>query len=156
LADPFEARTGVLMEAPTLGAMIAGRLGPVERTLALAAVEAADVPAGARHPDHALAVDIAAARAEAAQRHRVDFRARGLGRIGAGIEAHDRPGIRPQRAPDRAVDRVRHYRIEHLGDALILRRIHRLVRLDIVVALAVAVGVEDERGPSLCFRRVAR
>src|SRR5262249_58789856 len=79
LADPFEARAGVPIEAPTLGALIAGRLGPVERTLALAAVEAADVPAGEGHPDHALAVDIAAARAEARPPHVVEFPERGLG-----------------------------------------------------------------------------
>src|SRR5215468_6916743 len=40
-------------------------------------------------------------------------------------------------------------------DALVLGRIGRLVRLDIVVTLAVAVGVEDERRPALRLRGIA-
>src|SRR5262249_59479753 len=119
--------------------MIARGLGSVERTFALAAVEAADVAARERHPDDALAVDVAAARTEAGQRDVVDFRKRGLRRVGAGIEPYDRAGARAQRTPDRAVDRVRHHRVEHLRDALVLGRIDRLVGLDVVVALAVAV-----------------
>src|SRR6478735_5259077 len=64
-ADAFEARPRILVERPALRAMIAGRLRSIERTFALAAVEAADVAACERHPHHALAVDIASARAEA-------------------------------------------------------------------------------------------
>src|SRR3981189_2891993 len=64
-ADAVEARPRILVERPALRAMIAGRLWSVERTLALAPVEAADVAARERNPHHALAVDIAAARAEA-------------------------------------------------------------------------------------------
>ena len=135
--------------------MIAGRLRSVERTLALAPVEAADMAACERHPHHALAVDIAAARAEARHRYVVDFRQRGFRRVGAGSEPHDRAGAGAQRPPDRSVDRVRHDRVEHLGDALVLGRIQRLVGLDILVALAVAVGVEDERRPALRLRRIA-
>ena len=135
--------------------MIAGRLRSVERPLALAPVEAADVAACERHPHHALAVDIAAARAEAGHRYVVDFRERGLGRVGAGREPYDRAGAGAQRPPDRAVGRARHDSVEHLGDALVLGRIQRLVGLDIFVALAVAVGVEDERRPALRLRRVA-
>jgi hypothetical protein len=45
LLDAFEARTGIGMEAPTLGAVIAGGFRPVQRPLALAAVEAAQVTA---------------------------------------------------------------------------------------------------------------
>ena len=135
--------------------MIAGRLRSVERTLALAPVEAADMTACERHPHHALAVDIASARAEAWHRNVVDFRQCGFRRVGAGIEPHDRARAGAQRPPDRAVDRVRHHRVEHLGDALVLGRIQRLVGLDIFVALAVAVGVEDERRPALRLRRIA-
>src|SRR5271169_50150 len=43
---------------------------------------------------------------------------------------------------------------EASGDALVLLRIDRLVRLDIGVALAVAVGVEHQRGPALRLRGV--
>src|SRR5262249_43616480 len=153
LADAFEAGPRILVERPALRAMIARRLGSVERTFALAAVEAADVAARERHPDDAPAGGVAPARAEAREPGVVDFRKRGLRRVGAGIEPHDRTRARAQRAPDRAVDRVRHHRVEHLRDALVLGRIDWLVRLDIVVALAVAVGVEDERRPSLRLRR---
>src|SRR5438094_686316 len=58
-------------------------------------------------------------------------------------------------APDRAVDRVDRDRIEAGHDALVLCRIDRLVRLDIIVALAVAVGVEDQRRPALRLLLVA-
>src|SRR2546429_7084520 len=64
LADAFEAGPRILVQRPALRALIAGRLGSVERTPALAAVEAADMTARERHPDHALAVDVAAARTE--------------------------------------------------------------------------------------------
>jgi len=37
------------------------------------------------------------------------------------------------------------HRIKAGDDALVLARVDRLVGLDVVVALAVAVGVEDER-----------
>src|ERR1700704_2822985 len=47
LADAFEAGAGVLIDGPALGAMIAGGGRPIERALALAAVEAAEV--AARH-----------------------------------------------------------------------------------------------------------
>src|SRR5262249_2541312 len=69
LADAFEARPRILVERPALRAMIARRLWSVERAFALAPVEAADVAAGERHPDDALAVDVAAARTEAGQRN---------------------------------------------------------------------------------------
>ena len=100
-------------------------------------------------------VDVAAAQAEAGHRDVVDFRQRGLGRVGAGNEPHDRARAGAQTYPDRAVDRARHHRVEHLGDPPVLGRIGRLVGLDIVVALAVAVGVEDERRPALRLRRIA-
>src|SRR5262245_51248500 len=43
LADALEARARILIEAPALGAVITGGRRPVERSLALAPVEAADV-----------------------------------------------------------------------------------------------------------------
>src|ERR1700716_4240183 len=43
LTDTFEARAGIRIDRPTLGAMIAGGVRPVERTFALAAVKAAEV-----------------------------------------------------------------------------------------------------------------
>src|SRR3954462_3875932 len=148
-ADAVEARSRILVERPALRAMIAGRLRSVERPLAFAPVETADVAACERHPHHALAVDIAAARAEAGHRNVVDFRECGFGRVGAGREPYDRARAGAQRPPDRTVGRARHDSVEHLRDALVLGRIQRLVGLDIFVSLAVAVGVEDERRPAL-------
>src|SRR5262252_7759014 len=57
--------------------------------------------------------------------------------------------------PDRVVHGARHDAVEGGEDALVLRRIERLVRLDIGVALAVAVPVHHDRRPALRFRRVA-
>src|SRR5262249_8350587 len=65
VADAFEPGAWVLVERPTLGAMIAGCGRSVERSLALAPVEAADVTAPERDPNDTLLIDVAAARAEA-------------------------------------------------------------------------------------------
>src|SRR5271170_3383466 len=54
VADAVKARTRVFVELPAFGALIAGGVRAVERTLALAAIEAAEMAAGQRHPDHAL------------------------------------------------------------------------------------------------------
>jgi hypothetical protein len=89
------------------------------------------------------------ARPEARHRHVVDFSKRGPGRIGARIDPDDRAGARTQRPPHGAVGGAHHHRTEHLCDPLVLGGIDRLVGLDIVVALAVAVGVEDQRRPAL-------
>ena len=43
------------------------------------------------------------------------------------VDAHDRARVASQRSPHRAVDRARHHRIEAAGEALVLRRIGRLV-----------------------------
>src|SRR4029434_10650450 len=68
LADAFEAGPRILVERPALRAMIARCLWSVERTFALAAVEAADVAARERHPGDALAVDGGGAPTGARQR----------------------------------------------------------------------------------------
>src|SRR4029077_8680390 len=88
LADPVESRTRVLVERPSLGAVIARRLWSVERPFALASIEAAEMPARQRHPDDALAVDVGAARAEAGRRHVEDLGQRGLWRVRSERHAH--------------------------------------------------------------------
>src|SRR6266478_8589048 len=90
VADAFEAWARVFGEFPTLGTMIAGGIGAVERPFAQAPVKAADMAARERYPDDPLAVDIAAARTVARQRDVVDFRQRCRGRVGARIDANDR------------------------------------------------------------------
>src|SRR5439155_10224654 len=141
-------RARILVERPAFGAMVAGRLRAVHWALALPAVELADVAAGERDPIHAILIDVAAARAEARHRDVEVLGQRGLGRIRAGHDAHDRTRIGADGTPDRVVDGAHRDRVDHLAEAAILGRIHRLVGLGIRSALAVAVGVEDERGPA--------
>src|SRR5207253_4707762 len=57
-------------------------------------------------------------------------------------------------APHRAVA-ARRDAVERHVDAAVLVGIERLIRLGVFVALAVAVGVEDERGPTLRLHFVA-
>src|SRR6266436_3485800 len=45
LTDTFEARAGILIDRPAFRTMIAGGVRPIERTLAFAAVKAAEVTA---------------------------------------------------------------------------------------------------------------
>ena len=59
-----------------------------------------------------------------------------------------------RRSPDRPI-RGRRDGVETVGDPLVLRGVERLVRLDVRVAFAVAVGVEHERGPALRLFLVA-
>ena len=61
------------------------------------------------------------------------------------------PRTDPQIEPS---DRARRHAVERRVDALVLRRIDRLIGLDVGVALAVAVGVEDEHRPALGLRFV--
>src|SRR5437899_9016318 len=68
LADAFEPGSGILVEGPALGAVIACRLRPSQRCFALAAIETAEMSAGERDPHDAVAVDVRAARAEAWRR----------------------------------------------------------------------------------------
>ena len=151
LSQPLESRTRIFVESPALGAMIAGRLRPVERTFALAPIKTAQVTARQRHPHDALAVDVAAARPETRQRYIVDFCERGLRRIASGNKPHDCTRIAPESTPNRAVHRIWHNSVETSNDAFVFGWIHRLIRLYVLVALAVAVGVEDKRCPALRF-----
>ena len=152
LADALEARAGILIEGPALGAVIAGRLGAIKRSLAFAPVEAAHVAAAERHPDDALAVDIAAPRAEVGFRDVIDFREHGRRRVGTGIDPHHLALAAKHAggAPDGAVHWVWHHRIESGIDPLVLGRIHLAFHADIAfVAFAVAVGVHHHGAPAL-------
>src|SRR5262245_38376535 len=73
-----EAWSGILVQRPTLRAMIAGRLGPVERTFALAAVELEQVTGGAGPPQPAVGADVAAAQADALFRNGIELAELGL------------------------------------------------------------------------------
>src|SRR6266403_354633 len=158
LADSLEARAWILVEGPALGTMIAGGCRAVERSFALAPVEAPDVAAAHRGPHDALLVDVGTANAEIRLRYVVDLRERGSRRVWPGSHPDDRRSAAEcaDRAPDRAVDGARHHGVEAAGDPLVLGRIDRLIGLHVVVTLAVAVGIEHERGPSLRLGGVAR
>src|SRR5262249_34832411 len=100
-------RAGQTIECPALGAVLAGRGRAVERAFAFAPVEGAEMAARERRPGDALAVDVAAARRVARQRHFVDLGERGLGWVRARIDPHNRARIAGHGAPDRAIGRRR-------------------------------------------------
>ena len=88
------------------------------------------------------------------ERRLVDFGQRGVGRIRSRVQPNHGARESELRAPHRSVGRGRH-RVERAAEALVLRRIERLIGLDVLVTPAVAVGVEDERRPALRLRLVA-
>src|SRR5262249_55851654 len=143
----LEARTRIAIERPALGAVVAGRVRAVERALALAAIEAHEAAVRGRAPDDAVLVDVAAADAVALLRHVVDFR---QFRLRIVTQEARRAAEHADGVPDRAVGRMRHHSVGTgaPGDALVLGGIGRGVRLDELVELAIAVGVEHERRPA--------
>src|SRR5262245_7390743 len=117
-------------------------LGSLENR-ALAAVERGQMAARERHPHHVLGIDIHAAWAIARRWYFVDFRERSLRRIGLGrIKPHHVPREGERGAPHRAIDRARSDAVEGYVDAPILAGIEWLVRLGVLVALAVTVGIK--------------
>src|SRR5262249_36817749 len=140
----LELRPWKAVERPALGAVLASGVWPVERAFALAAVEAAEVPARERGPEHAVAADIAAARPVAREGRLVDLGDRGVRRVRARRDANDVPGVAHRGPPHRAVERIDVDAVHRDLHALVLRRVERLARLDPFVAPAVAVRVEDE------------
>src|SRR6185437_2297704 len=140
-----ETRPGELVQRPALRTLIAGSLGSVQRALALAAVELAQVAAAKRHPHHAVAVYVCPTHAEAGQRHVVD-----LAELRTRVETNQRAGkLERHRSPHRAVGRVGHDRVERARDALIELWIRRLTRLDPFIAAPVAIGIQNKRCPPL-------
>src|SRR5206468_10635551 len=137
---------------PALGAQLAARrLGSVLRLLALPAIEARHVAARERRPHHAVGGHVDAARAPGALGRYEDLGERGLGGVGPGDDADDVAGLvhaaeadSHRLAPDGIVHRARHDAVE--------RGCQPRVAL---VALTVAVGVDDDGRPALRLRRVA-
>src|SRR4029077_21254130 len=97
----LEPRPGDRIERETFRAFVPA-LGarPVERALAFAPVETRDMPRVERHPHHAVAIDVAAANAEAGQRNFVDFRERGVRRVATRGHPQDVNGVSEIRSPD--------------------------------------------------------
>src|SRR5581483_5307048 len=153
--ETFETRSGILVELPSFGAVIAGCLRTVERAFAQAAVEADKVSARFRTPGDAICIDVAAADADAGFWHGEELR-----KLRLRIETQE-TGLAAEhadRVPDRAVFRIGHdgVRAGAAGDACVLSRFSRLARLGVLVTLAVPVGVEDERRPTNGFLRIVR
>src|SRR2546427_742768 len=137
------------------GSPLPGGARAVERSLTLAPVETREMSARERRPDDALAIDVHAARRIAGERRLEHFGERGLRRIRSRIQADDVARVSQYRAPDRTVDRARGEPVETGHDALVLLRVDRIVRPDVIVTLAVAVGVQNERSPALCLLLIA-
>src|SRR4029077_6904251 len=78
VADAGKTRARIFVESPAFRAMVAGCARAVERTFAFGAIEAAEMTAGERNPDHALGIDVAAARTEARHWNGVELRELGL------------------------------------------------------------------------------
>src|SRR5258707_467476 len=127
------------MKREAFRTMIAGGVRPVQRTLALAAVEADQMASGAGAPEHAVCVDIAAAQTHGLFRQRIE-----LAELGLWIEAQEsrRTTEYARRVPDRAVLRIRHHRVRPGAgiEAHVLAGLG-LTRLGELVELAVAGGV---------------
>src|SRR6185503_21197006 len=119
LAQSAEAGARVLIERPALGTMVAGSLRAIERCLALAPVEAHQVSARARPPQHPVLVDVAAADAIGRRGHVIDLR-----ELRLRIEAQEtrRATEYADRVPDRAIHRAWHdsVRARAGNDALVL------------------------------------
>ena len=102
-----------------------------------------------RRPHHAVPVDVHAPRSIPRQRRLEDLGQSSRRGIRSRVDADDVAGESEDRAPDGAVGGVHGDAVEGGHDPLVLGGIDGLVRLDVVVPLAVAVGVEDERRPAL-------
>src|SRR5215204_2528075 len=105
--------------------------------------------AGQRRPEHAIAVDVASARPVTRERWFIDLGERGVWWIGSRSKANDIAREAERRAPNRPVHRVDADAVKRRRHALVLRRMYRLLRLDIIIPLTIAVGVEDKRSPAL-------
>src|SRR5690349_3049505 len=154
LADVLKARAWILIKSPSLGTVIPCRLRAIQRTFALSSIKACKMTARKRRPDNALFVDVCAANTEPRQGHVVDFRERGLGRIRTWIYPYDGARESAHGTPHEAVGWIGHDGVESRHDTFVLGRIHRLIWLDIIVALAVTISVQDQRCPALRFRGV--
>jgi hypothetical protein len=85
----------------------------------------------------------------------IDLRKGCLRRVRAGRHSDDGAWITKLRAPDAAVRRGRDG-VQGAIDSLVLARVERLIGFDIRVALAIPVGVPDERGPALRLHLILR
>src|SRR5512138_2623372 len=95
-----------------------------------------------RDPVHAIAIDVATTRPEARCRRFVYFGERRVCRIRPWHDAHNRSTVADDCPPDRAIGWTDGNRIGVDRNARVFRRIGWLTRLDVCVALAVAIGID--------------
>src|SRR3989442_2116329 len=113
--DTFELRSRVLIQRPAFRTLLSGCGGrPVERPFAFATVEACEMSARKRGPDHTVEIEVDAARTVSFVRRQVNFRQRGLRRVWTLHETQDVAKLIHAReahihrlAPDRIIDRTR-------------------------------------------------
>src|SRR5438067_1534700 len=105
--------------------------------------------AGQCRPGDAVEIDIYSARSIASIRRNIDFRKSGVGRVRPGRQPDEVTRLIDARetdvhrlAPDRVIDRVRLDAVRTRNDELVLRRIDRTFRPDIIVTFAVSVSVD--------------
>src|SRR5204863_333509 len=130
-----------LIERPALGTLLARRCR-LPTCAALSAIEAREMSAGQRDPEHAVAIDVSSARSEAGRRRLVDFRERGLSGIRSRHDADDEAAVPQHRSPDGTVGRAHGNRIGIDGDACVFGKIRRLTGFHVGIAPAVAVRVD--------------
>src|SRR4029434_10629835 len=152
----LELRSRKWVERPTFRTVLSRRGRAVKRPVALAPVEAGEMSACQWHPDDAVAIDVHAARPIAIHsglglvpRHLVDFRQSGRRRVVAWIHPNDCSTKSPHRPPDGTAHRVYADAVVASYDPFVFCRINGLFGLYVFIAFAVAVGVEDERRPTL-------
>ena len=79
----------------------------------------------------------------------VDFGQSRCWRIRSGIQSNDGPREAQHCSPNRAIHRTNSHPIKGGVDALVLGGINRLIRLNIFVAFAIPVRVQNQRCPAL-------
>src|ERR1051325_474759 len=141
--NAVETGPRVLIKRPPFGAVIARRLGSVQRAFALFPIEAPEMAAGKRYPDDSSGIDVAPPHSETRRRNFVDLSKRRFRRVRARFDTDNGPGITTYSAPDRAIHRIRHDGVKTGDNPFVLCGIDGLVGFDVLVALAIPVCVED-------------
>src|SRR5437667_12642411 len=137
--DAVKLRSGYRMQREPFRTVISRGSGPIADP-ALAAVEADEIAPHTCSPGDALAVQVHPANAEFGWRKLVGLGQSGYRRIRTQIHAHDPASARRIRPPDGAVIRVDCDTVNAEVEAFVFVGIDRGIRLDVLVAFAVAVG----------------
>src|SRR6266566_775201 len=152
--DAVELRSGYRMQREPFRTVISRSGGPIADP-ALAAVEADEIAPHTCGPGDALAVEVHPANAEFGWRKLVGLGQSGHRRIRTQIHSDDPASTRRIRSPDAPVIGVDCNAVKAEVEAFIFAGIDRGIGLDVIVAFAVAVGVDDEWRPALRFSGVA-